>query len=127
MATEPPPPPSRRPGLRKLLRAELRHLTTVHPSDRLWLMSLAAALATGLPLLIGAYLGRMDYGLVGSLGGLVFLYLPNTPMYHRMVSVMACAFARIAPLKTSRGWTSAAFKVPMATVSIAVTKWLESR
>ncbi|WP_241673200.1 FUSC family protein [Lacisediminimonas profundi] len=75
-----------------LAREELRHLTTIQASDRVWQMPFAAALASGLPLLVGAWFDRMDYGLVASLGGLVFLYLPNTPLYHRMVSVMACAF-----------------------------------
>lgn len=77
--------------VRTLLREELRHLTTIHASDRVWQMPFAAVLASGLPLLVGAYFDRMQYGLVSSLGGLVFLYLPATPLYHRMVSVMACA------------------------------------
>lgn len=38
----------------------------------------------------------MGYGLVSSLGGLVFLYLPNTPLHYRMVYLMACAFAMVA-------------------------------
>jgi hypothetical protein len=59
-------------------------------------MPFAAALATGLPLLVGAYFDRLSYGLVSSLGGLVFLYLPDTPLYHRMVTLMACAFAMTA-------------------------------
>lgn len=80
-------------ALKRLMREELHLLTKMTPSDRRWQMPLAAALATGLPLLIGAYFDRMDYGMVSSLGGLVFLYLPNTPMAHRMVSIMACAFA----------------------------------
>lgn len=79
-----------------LMRAELLHLTTINASDRLWQMPFAAALASGLPLLVGAYFDRMDYGLISSLGGLVFLYLPNTPMSHRMVSLMACAFGMVA-------------------------------
>jgi hypothetical protein len=78
------------------LRTEWRHLVTVNASDRLWQMPVAAALANGTPLLIGAHFGHLDYGLAASLGGLVFLYLPDTPMYHRMVSIMACAFAMIA-------------------------------
>lgn len=82
--------------LQALMRAELLHLTTINASDRLWQMPFAAALASGLPLLIGAYFDRMDYGLISSLGGLVFLYLPNTPMSHRMVSLMACAFGMVA-------------------------------
>lgn len=82
--------------LKKLMRAELHHLTTIHPSDRLWQMPFAAALAMGLPLLVGAYFDHLDYGLISSLGGLVFLYLPTTPLYHRMVTIMACAFAMTA-------------------------------
>ncbi|MDD3352040.1 MAG: FUSC family protein [Zoogloea sp.] len=79
-----------------LLRDEWRQLTTVRPSDRPWQMPFAAALATGLPLLVGAWFDRMDYGLVSSLGGLVFLYMPETPLHHRMVSLMACAFGMTA-------------------------------
>jgi len=82
--------------LKALLQAELAHLTAIQPSDRVWQMPLAAALATGLPLLVGAYFDRLGYGLVASLGGLVFLYLPATPLYHRMISVMACAFGMAA-------------------------------
>ncbi len=82
--------------LKNVLRTEWQHLTTVNRSDRLWQMPFAAALATGLPLLIGAWFDHLDYGLVSSLGGLVFLYTPNTPLYHRMVSLMACAFAMTA-------------------------------
>ncbi|MGE5547895.1 MAG: FUSC family protein [Solirubrobacterales bacterium] len=82
--------------LKDLLRTELQHLATIQPSDRMWQMPFAAALATGLPLLVGATFDHLDYGLVSSLGGLVFLYLPATPLSHRMVSLMACAFAMIA-------------------------------
>lgn len=78
--------------LQALLREEIRHLTTIQASDRLWQMPFAAALASGLPLLVGAYFNHLDYGLVSSLGGLVFLYMPNTPLYHRTVLLMACAF-----------------------------------
>jgi hypothetical protein len=78
-------------NLQALMREELRHLTTIQASDRVWQMAFAAALATALPLLVGAYFNRMNYGLVSSLGGLVFLYLPSTPLYHRMVLPVASA------------------------------------
>jgi hypothetical protein len=87
---------STRSKLRTLIGGELVQLMTIRASDRVWQMPFAAALASGLPLLIGAYFDHMDYGLVSSLGGLVFLYLPSTPLYHRMVSVMACAFGMAA-------------------------------
>jgi hypothetical protein len=51
-----------------MMRAELLHLTTIHPSDRPWQMPFAAALASGLPILVGACCDRMDYGLISSLG-----------------------------------------------------------
>ncbi len=80
-------------SVRGALRNEMGHLTRMNHSDRPWQMPLAAALATGLPLIVGAGFGRMDFGLVSSIGGLAFLYLPATPLYHRMVQFMACAFA----------------------------------
>ena len=49
-----------------------------------------------MPLFIGAWFGRLDYGLVSSLGGLVFLYTPQTEMAQRMLTLMACAFGMIA-------------------------------
>lgn len=82
--------------LKNLLREQLRLLLTINPSDRRWQMPFAAALATGLPLFVGAWFDRLDYGLVSSLGGLVFLYLPATPLSHRMVTLMACAFGMLA-------------------------------
>ncbi len=82
--------------LRGLLCEEWRQLITIKPSDRPWQMPFAAALASGLPLLVGAYFDHMDYGLISSLGGLVFLYMPETPLQHRMVSLMACAFGLTA-------------------------------
>jgi len=55
--------------LESLLRAEMHQLMTINASDRLWQMPFAAALASGLPLLVGAYFDRVDYGLVSSLAG----------------------------------------------------------
>lgn len=90
--TRPPP----RTRVRALLQDELRGLTTLQASDRAWQMPFAAALSSGLPLLFGAWLGRMDVGLVASLGGMAFIYLPNTPMSHRMVVMMSAAFGLAA-------------------------------
>lgn len=76
--------------------AEWRHLVRLTPSTRVWRMPFAAALASGLPLCVGAWFGRMDYGLVSSLGGMVFLSVPPTPLRHSMVVVMASGFGMIA-------------------------------
>ncbi len=79
-----------------VLRDEWRHLTKVNASDRPWQMPVAAALSAGLPIMVGAATDHLGYGLVASLGGMVFLYLPGTPLHHRMVTLMACAFGVIA-------------------------------
>ena len=79
-----------------LLRHELAQLAVIRPSTRPWQMPFAAALAAGLPLFVGAWFGHMEYGLISSLGGMVFLYLPDTPLQHRMVWLMACAFGMVA-------------------------------
>ncbi|MBR0567478.1 FUSC family protein [Azoarcus sp. L1K30] len=83
-------------GLKSRIAEEFRQLLAITPSNRLWQMPFAAALASGLPLLIGAYFGRMDFGLISSLGGMVFLYLPGSPLSHRMVWLMACGFGMTA-------------------------------
>jgi hypothetical protein len=82
--------------LQALVRSEVHHLATFNASDRRWQMPACAALAAGLPLLVGAYFDQMAYGLVSSLGGVLFLYTPNTALSHRMVSLMACAFGLCA-------------------------------
>ena len=78
------------------MRSEWHQLTTVKASDRRWQMPFGAALACGVPLMVGAWFGRLDYGLISSLGGLVFVYMPRTPLHHRMVWLMACAFGMTA-------------------------------
>jgi hypothetical protein len=75
-----------------VLSEEWRELTTVNPSDRLWLLPPAAALSSGLPLVIAAYFNHMAYGLVGSLGGMVFLYQTQAGLSQRMITLMTCAF-----------------------------------
>lgn len=82
--------------LMALIRREWQQLRHFQASDRPWQMPLTAGLAMGLPLLIGAGCQQMGFGLLSSLGGLAFLYLPATPMAHRMVTIMACGFGLIA-------------------------------
>jgi len=79
-----------------LMRREISHLVTFNASDRRWPMPFCGALAIGLPLLVGAWFDHLDYGLVSSMGGLAFLYLPGTPLAHRLVGLMASAFGLCA-------------------------------
>lgn len=73
------------------VRHEWHHLTAITPSDRPWQMPVAAALASGVPLVLAAAFDRMNAGFTASLAGLVFLYLPATALSHRMKQIAACA------------------------------------
>lgn len=94
--TRPVPRPTALARARGLLAGELAHLAKVNASSRPWAMPLAAAAASGVPMLVGAWQGDLAHGLVASLGGLVFLYLPATALSHRMAWLMACAFGLVA-------------------------------
>ena len=78
------------------LRSDWDDLIQVKHSDRSWEMPLAAALASGIPLFVGAYFGHMEHGLLSSLGGMVFLSLPNSPLQHRMMMLLAASFGLVA-------------------------------
>ncbi len=109
--------------VRSFLSEELRQLTTIQASDRAWQMPLAAALASGLPLLAGAAFGRIGDGLVASLGGLVFLYLPATSLARRMVALLACAFGMLAcyTLGAASGLWRPAIVPALVAITILVT------
>lgn len=78
------------------LQAEIQQLLAFNTSDRKWHLPLAAALASGLPLLAAGATGYIGYGLIVSTGGLVFRYMPATPMHHRMAVLMSCSFGMLA-------------------------------
>lgn len=89
----------RRPGrafVKQQVQGTWRELIRVNASDRRWEMPLAAALSSGLPLMVGAYFGRMDYGLMSSLGGMVFLSLPSASLQQRMMMLLAASFGMVA-------------------------------
>jgi len=81
--------------IRQAAAREWREFVTVNPSDRPWQMPFAAALAAGVPMLVGAAVDRMAEGMIASLSGFAFLYLPRTPLYHRMGALMAFSFGMI--------------------------------
>ncbi|WP_050445650.1 FUSC family protein [Achromobacter spanius] len=87
---------SSRGFVKQQMQGTWRELIRVNASDRRWEMPLAAALSSGLPLMVGAYFGRMDYGLMSSLGGMVFLSLPNASLQQRMMMLLAASFGMVA-------------------------------
>ncbi len=64
-------------------------------SDRLWQMPFFSGLGIAIILFVAAFLGRSDLGLIAIIGANIFLYVPDTPLYHKMILCMACAFGII--------------------------------
>lgn len=79
-----------------LLRKQWQAITTFNSSDRRWQLPFTAALASGLPMLLAAMLGHIEFGLAAALGGMVFLHINKSPLSQRMVRLMVCAFGMIA-------------------------------
>lgn len=78
--------------LKQVLLRETKLLFQLRKTERLWHIPVLALLCTGLPLLLGYYIGRVDYGVIACLGGLVILYLPSTTLKNRMITLLLCAF-----------------------------------
>ena len=78
--------------LRSALKREIKQLFQLKKTERLWHIPILASLCTGLPLLMGYFIGRLDYGILACLGGLAILYMPSTQLEHRMITQVLCAF-----------------------------------
>lgn len=78
-----------------IIQREIRLFFQLKKSERLWHIPVLASVCTGLPLLIGYYLGRLDFGTLACMGGLVILYLPSTSLENRMLTLLVCAFGFI--------------------------------
>lgn len=77
------------------IKEQILALVAFNKTDRVWEIPFGAALASGVPLLVGAYFGTMQYAMVVGLGAFVFLYTTHTPIYHRMIVLMASSFGMI--------------------------------
>ncbi|WP_242916415.1 FUSC family protein [Pontibacter liquoris] len=71
------------------------YLFELRKTERLWHIPVLASLCVGVPLLIGYYFDRLNYGILASTGGLVILYLPTTTLANRMITLLACSFGFI--------------------------------
>ena len=91
---------------------QLRLMVQLNSTQRPWHFPLLAGLCTGLPVLLGAYVGHVDKGVLAALGGMVILYMPLTSMAYRMVTLVVCAFGfavcfTLAALAGGQGWSAA--------------------
>ncbi|HRN61648.1 MAG TPA: FUSC family protein [Luteimonas sp.] len=86
----PSPPPA--PTLRRLLQ-DLRQVRPAPPQR--WAFALRAALAMGIPILVGIWVGDLSAGLMATLGAFTALYCGGRPYASRAITLalIACAFA----------------------------------
>lgn len=82
--------------MKDFVRKEASALLVLQRSDRPWQLPFAAAVASGVPVAVGAYLGLLSAGALGAVAGLSFLYLPATGLHHRIPVIMACAFGMVS-------------------------------
>lgn len=71
---------------------QFRSLFELKKTERLWHIPVLASLCVGIPLLIGYFYNRLDYGILSCTAGLVILYLPAATVAKRMITLMACSF-----------------------------------
>lgn len=81
-------PPTREAGF----WAAIRPLLVLSDHKRPVGFLVTVALAVGLPVVIGVALGSFAFGVIASLGGLVSLYMRQTPLPHRMVVLALATF-----------------------------------
>lgn len=77
------------------LKSEFKELVALKQSARSWHVPFLASLCIGIPLLVGYFISNIQYGSLGSLAGLVILYMPEAPFTNRMITLMACSFGLI--------------------------------
>lgn len=82
------PPSADKSGIRE----HLRPLFELSDHKRPLGFLLTAALAVGAPVVIGVWFGSFTMGVVASLGGLTSLYMRQTPLSHRMLTLAVATF-----------------------------------
>jgi hypothetical protein len=79
--------------LAALARAEWVEISRVNLSRRPWQMPCVAGLTAALPVALGAWLGGFSQGLLAALGTMVFVYITDTTLERRLLTLMGMSFA----------------------------------
>ena len=101
------------------IQENIKLIFTWNPSDRLWQMPFFAGLSVAIVLFVAAFFNRPDLGLVAIIGTNIFLYVPDTPIHHKMILCMASAFGIVASF--TLGLIGQAFPVLIPFIVFLVT------
>ncbi|MFG1488957.1 FUSC family protein [Oceanospirillum sp. HFRX-1_2] len=77
---------------RETLWQRLRPLFELSNIKRPWGMLLTVSLSVGSPVLLGTLLGNFEAGIAASCGGLASIYLRQTPLSHRLITMALVTF-----------------------------------
>lgn len=77
---------------RQSLWQRIRPLFELTDHKRPWGMLITVALSIGLPVLIATALGHFEAGIAASCGGLASIYLRQTPLSHRLITMALVTF-----------------------------------
>ena len=79
----------------KTISYEINKILEINKDDSNWHLAFFTGFCMSAPLLVGAFLNNMHLAVISSMGTMLFLYTPKTPLYHRMIVLMACGFGFI--------------------------------
>ena len=80
-----------RPSPRRLW-SQIKPLLAFSDNKRSWGFLVAAAISVGLPVFVGAALDHFSSAVLASMGGLVILYMQQTGVARRMMTLAVCSF-----------------------------------
>ncbi len=77
------------------LKQEIKAIFAWNKSDRVWQMPFFASLSIGVVLLFGSLFNRPDLALISMVGAMVFLYVPDTLIFHKIVLTTCLSFLMV--------------------------------
>lgn len=86
----------RRTAQRAPAPGKVRDAFRIRPLPLQWFRGIGSAISAGIPVLIGALTGHMDYGLCASIGGFTFLYVSNETYRQRAIKLLLVALGMAA-------------------------------
>lgn len=99
----------------------LKPLLTLNENKRSPGFLVVATLATGLPMLAGAWLNLFSSAVLASLGGLVILYMQHTQVSRRMMILVVCSFGFASSFALG---TFTSFNLYLSSATLALTVFL---
>ncbi|MCK9506384.1 MAG: FUSC family protein [Porticoccaceae bacterium] len=76
---------------RPRLWEHIKLLLALSDNKRSWGFLVVASMAVGLPVLVGAWLNHFSSSVIASMGGLVILYMQQTHIARRMMTLVVCS------------------------------------